>query len=156
MHVGAGVVGISPVGSGNGEGSEGWWQKAPQSAPDFRALVFVLVGQGGSGSDWTKKCALHSSLHLTWIHVWIWVFPLHLSSVIWQIKRFYLKLKMLELDYFFLCVCGSFSTLFLEVICLKETLPSSGKVTAWKGQKLFQLYSVVWLCWIVTVCDLLI
>lgn len=45
---GNGAGGISPGGSGDGEGSEEWWRKAPQSAPDIRALVFLLVGQGGS------------------------------------------------------------------------------------------------------------
>lgn len=55
MHAGASAVGISPAGSGAREGSEGWWHKAPWSAPDFRARVFMLVGIGGAESDWTKN-----------------------------------------------------------------------------------------------------
>lgn len=121
-----------------------WWGKVSQSQ----------TGQ--------KICALHSSFHLTWIHVWTWVFLLHISAMIWHIKSFqiecwssvYLKLKMLVLDFFPLCVCGSFSTLFfLKVVCLKETLRFSGKITAGKVQKLLQLCSVAWLCWTVTVYD---
>jgi len=44
-----------------------WWQKAPQSAPDFRASVFMVVGQGRSESDWKKYA--YCSLYVTWIHV---------------------------------------------------------------------------------------
>lgn len=89
----------------------------PRKVSDLQCMW--ELAQRGQCQTGQKICSLHSSLCLRWNCGWTWVFWWHLSVLIWQIKSFqmehwssvYLKLKMLELDFFFLCVSSSYATL---------------------------------------------